>query len=159
MPIGAVKTANGYDVAWKVAGADQYVVWSTDSDGNYLASITGYAVPGTDYSLETLETTFQQGLNGDGTIGPAPIVIQVNGSTSLTEVASKFYLYDSTGTGPTLKYAGLVFVAGQFGVWKPIGAVKPADVYARRSTDPGADQYVVWSTDSNGNYVASITGY
>src|SRR5262249_56340748 len=98
--LGAVGAATGYDVAWKVAGADQYTVWNTDSNGNYIAAITGYAVPGTDYSLEALEATFHQDLNGDGVIGPVPMVIQVDGSTSLTELANKFYLYDSTGTGP-----------------------------------------------------------
>ena len=154
MPIGAVKTANGYDVAWKVAGADQYTVWSTDSNGNYIASITGYAVPGTDPSLQALEATFHQDLNGDG-----KILIQTDGATSLTEVANKFYLYDGSGTGPTLKYAGQDFVAGQFGGWAPIGAVQTANRYDVAWKVTGADQYVVWSTDSNGNYTASITGY
>ena len=30
----AEQTANGYEVAWKVTGADQFTVWSTDSSGN-----------------------------------------------------------------------------------------------------------------------------
>ena len=36
-PIGAEQTASGYEVAWKVTGADQYTVWNTDSSGNYLS--------------------------------------------------------------------------------------------------------------------------
>ena len=36
-PIGAVQTAGGYDVAWKFAGGDQYTVWITDSNGNYIS--------------------------------------------------------------------------------------------------------------------------
>ena len=153
-PIGAVQTANGYDVAWKVPGADEYTVWSTDSNGNYIASLTGYSVPGTDYSLEALEATFHQDLNGDGTM-----VIQVDGSTSLTEFANKFYLYDSTGSGPTLKNCGVDVVAGDFGTWAPIGAVQTANGYDVAWKVPGADEYTVWSTDSNGNYIASLTGY
>ena len=39
-PIGAAVTATGYEVAWKVAGADQYVVWNTDSSGNYISNLT-----------------------------------------------------------------------------------------------------------------------
>ena len=35
-PIGAEQTASGYEVAWKIAGADQYTVWNTDSSGNYI---------------------------------------------------------------------------------------------------------------------------
>jgi serralysin len=150
-PIGAVQTANGYDVVWKVTGADQYTVWSTDSNGNYLTNVTGYAVSGTDYSLQSLETTFHQDLNGDGVIGLVATVIQVDGSTSLTEVANRFYLYNTSGTGPTLKYAGADFVTGQFGGWTPIGAVQTANGYDVAWKVTGADAYTVWSTDSNGN--------
>ena len=38
-PIGAEQTANGYEVAWKVTGADQYTVWFTDNSGNYLSML------------------------------------------------------------------------------------------------------------------------
>ena len=31
VPIAAEQTASGYEVAWKVTGADQYTVWYTDS--------------------------------------------------------------------------------------------------------------------------------
>ena len=46
----------------------QYTVWSTDSNGNYLSNVIG-AGSGNSTALETLETTFNQDLNGDGTIG------------------------------------------------------------------------------------------
>ena len=64
-PIGAEQTATGYEVAWKVAGADQYTVWNTDSSGNYVSNIVG-VVSGTSTALESLETSFHQDLNGDG---------------------------------------------------------------------------------------------
>src|SRR5262249_46889352 len=38
VPIGAEKTASGYEVAWKVTGADKYTVWNTDNNGNYVSS-------------------------------------------------------------------------------------------------------------------------
>ena len=47
-------------------------------------------------------------------------VIESNGATSLTAVGSNFYLYDSTGAGPSLKYNGADLAAGQFGGWSPI---------------------------------------
>ena len=37
-PIGAEQTASGYEVAWKVTGADQYTVWDTDSSGSYTSN-------------------------------------------------------------------------------------------------------------------------
>ena len=70
-PIGAEQTASGYDVAWKIAGADQYTVWSTDSSGNYISNVIG-VVSGTSTALESIETTFHQDLNGDGVIGIPP---------------------------------------------------------------------------------------
>ena len=101
-PIGAEQTASGYEVAWKITGADQYTVWNTDSSGNYISDTIG-AVSGTSTALESLETSFHQDLNGDGVIGVPPLattVIEAYGSTSLTEVGNNFYLYDSGGLGP-----------------------------------------------------------
>ena len=67
-PIGAEQTASGYEVAWKVTGADQYTVWYTDSSGNYISSALDI-VSGTSTALQSFETSFQQDLNGDGSIG------------------------------------------------------------------------------------------
>jgi hypothetical protein len=98
-------------------------------------------------------------LNGDGVIGPppppAPTVIEQFGATSLTEVGTQFYLYDSTGTGPSLKYQGAPVVDGQFGQIAPIGAEQTASGYEVAWKLPGADQYSVWVTDSNGNYLSN----
>jgi hypothetical protein len=71
-PIGAVQTASGYDVAWKVAGADQYSVWNVDAGGNFTSSTA--VMSGTSTALESFETTFHQDLNSDGVIGIPPVV-------------------------------------------------------------------------------------
>ncbi|MCA6119976.1 hypothetical protein J6524_34710 [Bradyrhizobium sp. WSM 1738] len=75
-PIGAEKTATGYQVAWKEASTGQYTAWNTDNNGNYVShvsaltgSTSGGQVSGTDYGLKLLETSFHQDLNGDGQIG------------------------------------------------------------------------------------------
>ena len=73
-PLGAEQTAGGYQVVWKNGGADQYVVWNTDSNGNFLSQ--GAVLSGTSLALESLETTFGQDLNGDGTIGVVTTVIE-----------------------------------------------------------------------------------
>jgi serralysin len=67
-PIGAEATATGYEVAWKVTGADQYTVWKADSNGNYVSSLVG-VVSGSNPAFEALEPSFHQDLNGDGVIG------------------------------------------------------------------------------------------
>ena len=66
-PIGAEAVSGGYEVVWKTAGADLYTVWTTDSSGNYQSNSA--VVAGSDAGVESLETTFQQDLNGDGQIG------------------------------------------------------------------------------------------
>jgi hypothetical protein len=71
-PIGVEQTATGYEVAWKVTGADLYAVWNTDSSGNHVSDVGGI-MSGTSSTLESLETSFHQDLNGDGVIGvPVP---------------------------------------------------------------------------------------
>jgi hypothetical protein len=158
-PIGAVQTATGYDVAWKEAGANQYSVWATDSNGNYLSNVIT-PESGSSFSLQQIETTFNQDLNGDGTVGPAVTLIQTDtgsfGSTSLKQVANEYFLYNSGGTGPSLKYFGSPVVLGQAGAWSPIGAVQTATGYDVAWKVAGADQYSVWATDSNGNYLSNV---
>ena len=69
-PIGAEQTASGYEVAWKVAGADQYTVWNTDSSGNYQILECEWVLwRGLAIRWISIEPSFQQDLNGDGTIG------------------------------------------------------------------------------------------
>ena len=158
VPIGAEQTASGYDVAWRIPGTDQYTVWNTDSNGNYISNIIG-VVSGSSAALESLEPTFHQDLNGDGTIGLVGTVIEASGSTELVEVGNNYVLASiSSGTGPELKYGGAPVVTGQFGAWAPIGAEQTASGYDVAWRIPGTDQYTVWSTDSNGNYISNIIG-
>ncbi|MEH2526332.1 MULTISPECIES: M10 family metallopeptidase C-terminal domain-containing protein [unclassified Bradyrhizobium] len=156
VPIAAEQTAGGYDVAWRNSATGQYTAWDTDSSGNYISNIIG-AVSGSDSTLRSLETTFQQDLNGDGTIGVPATVIEAFGSTSLTAVGSNFYLY-SGGTGPLLKSGGTAVVAGQFGGWAPIAAEQTAGGYDVAWRNSATGQYTAWDTDSNGNYISNIIG-
>jgi hypothetical protein len=66
-PIAAEKNAGGYQVVWKLSGADQYVVWSANSAGNVVSTTS--ALSGTSSTLKGLESSFQQDLNGDGSVG------------------------------------------------------------------------------------------
>jgi VCBS repeat-containing protein len=158
-PIGAIQVAGGgYDIAWHDPSSGLYTVWSTDSNGNYLSNIIG-AVPGSNTTLENLESTFQQDLNGDGTIGLPKVVVQTDGSTALTEVGNNYFLNPAGGgTGPELHYSGSVVTAGEFGTWAPIGAVQVASGYDIAWHDPSSGLYTVWSTDSNGNYLSNVFG-
>ena len=152
-PIGAEKTANGYEVVWKNGTADQYTVWTTDNYGNWLSQTA--TVSGSSSIVQSRETTFGQNLNGDGTTGLTTAAVETQGGTDLTQVANGYFLYDTgTSSGPQLKYGGAAYVAGQFGGWTPIGAEKTETGYQVAWKMAGADQYLVWTTDSNGNWLS-----
>ncbi|MCK1393564.1 NF038122 family metalloprotease, partial [Bradyrhizobium sp. 1] len=154
-PIGAEQVGSGYDVVWKAPGIDQYTVWSVDSNGNYL-SVLDNAVSGASYALESIETSFHQDLNGDGTIGVVTTVIESAGTTGLTQVANNYYFYQS-GVGPELTRGGAPVVAGQFAPFVPIGVEKTSTGYDLAWKVPGADQYIVWNVDNSGNFIANLT--
>jgi 20S proteasome alpha/beta subunit len=151
--ISAEQTAGGYEVAWKVTGADQYTVWNTDSSGNFLSNIG--VVSGGSYALLSLETSFHQDLNGDGRTGlPPPTIIEASGSTSLVQIADAYFMYPVGGSsGPQLP-----ITTSQIAPWTPIGAERTASGYEVAFRINGADQYMVWNTDVNGNYVSSPIG-
>ena len=160
--IGVEQTANGYQVALRVPGADQYTVWNTDSNGNVVSNGTGgVIVSGSSSVLKSLEPSFQQDLNGDGIIGSAAApktVIELFGSTSLVQVGDNFYFYPVGGSsGPLFKYSGTPVTVGRYAV-SYIGAEQTASGYQVALRVPGADQYTVWNTDSDGNVVSNGTG-
>ena len=148
--LGAEQTATGYEVAWHLLGTNQYTVWNTDSNGNFL-SYSGL-LSGTSSQLESLEPSFHQDLNGDGLIGLATI-IEASGSTSLVEAANHYYLLNSSGSGPSLKYLGVDVSAGQPGV-VALGAEQTATGYEVAWRLLGTNQYTIWNTDSNGNFLS-----
>ena len=111
-------------------------------------------VSGNSVALESLEVGFQQDLNGDKFLGLVTTVIASHGSVSLTEVGNQFYL--NNGTGVTLKYAGADIVASQLGAWTPVDVKQTAAGYEVTWKAPGADQSIVWNTDSNGNYTSTL---
>jgi serralysin len=78
-PVAAEQVSGGgYDVAWKNASTGYFSIWSTDSNGNFVSTLTP-EVPGTDSRLKAFEPVFHQDLNGDGAVGAAPVAI-VDGS-------------------------------------------------------------------------------
>ncbi|MBR1249457.1 M10 family metallopeptidase C-terminal domain-containing protein [Bradyrhizobium sp. AUGA SZCCT0169] len=156
-PIGTEQTASGYQVVLKNGTTDSYIVWSVDSNGNYITNTA--PASGTSSTIETLETSFQQDLNGDGALG-IPIVsgtaIESFGSTKLVQVGSNYYLASaSSNSGPELKCYGAPVVVGQFGAWTPIGTEQTASGYQVVLKYGTADSYIVWSVDSNGNYITN----
>src|ERR1700730_12908299 len=106
---------------------------------------------------QTLTVADKEQLDALGfhTMAPVATVIEANGSTRLTEIANHFYLYDSSGSGPSLKIYGTDFVAGEFGGWAPISVEQTATGYEVAWKLAGPDQYSVWTTDSTGHYISN----
>ena len=155
IPIGAVETASGYEVAWKLPSVNEYALWTVDSKGNFLSG--SGALAGNSFKLKSAETTFNQDLNGDGVIGLNPIVIQTDtnayGSTSLAELGNNYFLYAAgTTAGPELRYAGAAVIAGGRSI--PIGAVETASGYEVAWKLPSVNEYALWTVDSKGNFLS-----
>ena len=152
-PLGAEQAGSNYQVVWKNGSADQYLVWTTDGNGNFLSQ--GAVLSGTSLALESLETTFNQNFNGDGTTGVVTTVIESFGVTTLAQVANTYSLYaHNTIIGPQLKLSGAAVTVGQFGAWTPLAVEQAVSNYQIVWKNGGADQYVVWTTDSNGNFLS-----
>jgi hypothetical protein len=154
VPLAAVPTAGGYEVAWKYLGSNLYAIWNTDSNGNVI-SYTDYS--GSDYGLQAAETTLRQDLNGDGVIGPVQTMIEVDGPTSLIQKANEYFLSNSDGTGTTLKYNGSDVTVGQLGSnWAPIGAEETSNGYVVVWKNSDSGIFDVWNTDRNGNKISEV---
>ena len=152
-PIGAEQVAGGYTVVMKLGSTNQFTIWSTDANGNYLSNTS--TMTNTDSRLTSLESSFSQDLNGDGFIGASVVtVIEALGSTQLALVGNNYY-FTSGGSNLSLKYANTAIVVGQFGAWKPIAAEQTAGGYSVVMQLSDTDQYTIWSTDANGNYLSN----
>ncbi len=151
-PIAVEQTAAGYQIAWKLAGQDQYTVWNTDKSGNYVSHAIG-VVSGSSSTLKSFETSLRQDLNGDGTVsGPITKTIESAGSTSLTQTDDNYQL-----GGLALKSGGTPFAASS-SPWAPIEVEQTATGYQVVWKLAGQDQYTVWNTDKSGNYVSHAIG-
>ena len=122
IPIGAVETASGYEVAWKLPSVNEYALWTVDSKGNFLSG--SGALAGNSFKLESAETTFNQDLNGDGVIGAtptAPVVSQqISSQTWVVGAAIDFALPANTFTDPqheNLTYSATLVGGGQLPSW------------------------------------------
>jgi Tryptophan-rich Synechocystis species C-terminal domain/Leishmanolysin len=152
-PIGAEPSGSGYQLVWKNAATNQYIVWTLDGTGNFVSQ--GAVLAATGSALELLEPTFSQDLNGDGITGAVTTTIESSGLTKLVRIADDFFLYPVAGSsGPQLKMSGANVMAGQFGAWKPIAAEIGSGGYQMVWQNGALDQYIVWNVDSNGNFLS-----
>jgi hypothetical protein len=157
MPVGAVQTATGYEVAWSVPGANEYEVWDTDSNGDFIGGATGI-LSGASAELEGVEANFGETFAGAGAMA-TPATIAGNGATTLAEVGNLFELNPAGGgTGPLLQINGSAVVAGQFAAgWTPVGAMQTASGYEVAWSVPGQNEYEVWNVNSSGAYTSTGT--
>ena len=85
--------------------------------------------------------------------------LQIDTTTHIAQVGNDYFLDNINGSGPELKIIGAPVVAGQYGaVWAPIAAVQTASGYESPGRTPATNQYTVWNTDSNGNYISNVIG-
>ncbi len=116
-------------------------------------------VSGTSAALESMEFSFNDDLNGDGTIGiPVPsgaTTIESSGTTSLLASGNTYLLQVGSGGAVQLSYGGQPVMPGEFGALTPIAAQQTASGFEVAWRTPGTDVYQVWNTDSAGNYLSA----
>jgi hypothetical protein len=147
--VGAEPMGNttSFRVAWKHVGTDEYKIWETDTNGNY---VTGDVVlVGSTHAFQVKENGLSgQDINGDGVVGVKTTVIENSGSSSLAIHA------DTYGVGSILlKYAGAPVTVGMFAGWSPIGGEAGTVVWKSNS----ADQYRIWKIFTNGEFWNEVT--
>jgi serralysin len=152
--IGVERTSSGYELAWFNTTSHVYTIWNTDNAGNMVsAPITN--VSGTSASLEAVEISFHQDLNGDGVVGVASVsppstTIEAFGSTKLELIGNNYYLDAvSGGTGPVLKIGGATYVDSQ--PWTAIGVEQTSSGFEVAWKNTATGMYTIWNTDNNGN--------
>jgi serralysin len=162
-PVAAEQTSGGYDVAFFNASTGLYNIWSVDSTGHYISNLAS-GIAGTSATLENFETTFQQDLNGDGTIGlpppPPPTTIEAHGVTALLQSGSNYFLNPvssgSTITGPELLFNGAPVTVGMWTGWNPVAAEQTSGGYDVAFFNASTGLFNIWSVDSTGHYISNL---
>ncbi|MGJ4915133.1 NF038122 family metalloprotease [Bradyrhizobium sp. HKCCYLRH2060] len=156
-PVGAIKTGSGYNIAWQVAGTNQFTFTTADNNGNYTSNISGI-VSGNSLTSELQEATFGQDFNHDGSVGVTASLVHANGDTSLLQIADQYFMYVN-GSGPSIKIGGAPVVVGQLGNAAPIGAIHTSYGYDIVWKDSTTGQFTFTAADGNGNYTSNISGW
>ena len=156
-PIGTEQTATGYEVAWKVTGADQYIVWNTDSSGNQVSQTA--VMSGSNAALESLESKFPSGPErrwrdrcSAGTYHHDRSRLDRQAWSRLAIIFT--LIVTALGLAPCLKPVAWPLSRASLVGWAPIGTEQTATGYEVAWKVTGADQYIVWNTDSSGNQVS-----
>ena len=125
-------------------------MWNTDRNGNFVSS--SGVVSGTSAALQSIETSFQQDLNGDGVDRSQDYCDREHWIDQPGAAWEQLFSLSDGGSAVELSYQGAPVEAGQFdqfgGHWVPIGAEQTANGYEVAWKMTGADQFQVWNTDS-----------
>jgi ELWxxDGT repeat protein len=145
--LGAERAATGYEVAWKLAGADQYTVWNTDASGSNLSSPIG-VVSGSSTALQALEPSFQQDLNGDGLIGRP--MIGAGETLQVTSTYSGQVVFTAT--------TGILELLKSSGFAGTVAGMTADDIIDFDMIDPTRVQVPTYSGDSSGGTLTVTDG-
>lgn len=151
--LGVERWSGGYQVAWKNGSANEYAIWTTDILGNFWSSSS--LLNSSSYALQSLETAFGQNLNGDMTIGTVSVEIESSGTTKLARVADLYFMYQGSGTSGAVLQQNGSYVVAVGGAWTALGVERWSDGYQVVWKNDQADQYALWTTDLNGNFLSS----
>jgi hypothetical protein len=116
------------------------------------------AVTGVNLNSATVTDGAGNAANLTGAVTNPSGTLQIDTKINLTRVGDNYFLFDSSGTGPSLKYEGAnLSVASDFTWYGPIAAVRTATGYDVALKAYGKSQYMIASVDTNGNWTTNLT--
>ncbi len=148
--IQAEATATGLTVLWQNLEGE-YVIWQTDTAGNYLDSI-GWSST----LIKEIEPLFVADVDGDGQIG-AYELIEENGAYQLSiSDLGAYQVSNGVGAPVSLKFDSLDVKPRTFEGWDALHAEATATGFTVLWQAPSGD-YTVWQTDAAGNHLSSTS--
>ena len=145
---------SGYEVAWKVAGADVYTVWNTDSNGNYITNLLPEVVwkqPCVGGSGTELPPGLERRRRDRAPHHGDPVVRIDHPGQGGQQLFSRH----RSGSGPELKYGRRACGAGHRQAGRRSERKRRTAVMRSPGSSSEPTRTTVWSTDSNGNYLSN----
>ncbi|MBE9174557.1 hypothetical protein IQ225_03135, partial [Synechocystis salina LEGE 06155] len=139
-------------VLWQNPDTNQFGLWNTDANWNWLSSQTW---PTNSFKTLQAEVTFQIDLNNDQLLGDRLTNVETKGNVSLLEgVLGNYYAQTGDGLTTPIKYLGEVF-DNNLGNWQALAAETVQGINQVLWQNLDTNQIGVWNASSDWNWLSS----
>ncbi len=152
-PVYVTQGPGPFDVVFK--GDTKFIELNFDSGGHYASAATGI-LAGNSLALENLESSLDDDLNGDGTIGVLSTTIATNGALNLVGLADEFEITSGGTVQAILQINGSPIISGQFAGYTPQAVTMDGAAFEIMFSS-GAS-FVALDFNTKGAYLSAATG-